>query len=108
MPVFFWGKDTLFDVPVFGRWLRWIGGIPVDRHAPQGAVRDMVERMRQARERDEYLWLALSPEGTRARREGWRSGFYRVAVDADVPVALVVARLHATPRRRPLLPAAVR
>ncbi len=90
VPVVFWGKDTLFDVPVFGRWLRWLGGIPVDRHAPHGAVRIMIERMQQACARDEFLWLALSPEGTRARRDTWRSGFYRVAVETNVPLALVV------------------
>jgi 1-acyl-sn-glycerol-3-phosphate acyltransferase len=35
------------------------------------------------------MWLALSPEGTRARQDGWRSGFYHVALAAQVPVALV-------------------
>jgi hypothetical protein len=33
--------------------------------------------------------LALSPEGTRRRTEGWRSGFYQVSLGADVPLALV-------------------
>ena len=88
--VVFWGKDTLFDVPLFGRWLRWVGGIPVDRHAPHGAVGEMTTRMRQAVGRGDFLWLALSPEGTRSHRDGWRSGFYRVAVEAGVPLALVV------------------
>ena len=23
----FWGKDSLFRVPVFGAWLRWLGGV---------------------------------------------------------------------------------
>ncbi len=88
IPVVFWGKDSLFRVPLLGRWLRWIGGVPVDRRAPGGIVGDMVSRMGHARERDEFLWLALAPEGTRSRREGWRTGFYRVAVDAGVPLAL--------------------
>ena len=29
IPVRFWGKDSLFRVPLFGRWLRWLGGVPV-------------------------------------------------------------------------------
>ena len=91
----FWGKDPLFDVPILGAWLRWLGGIPVDRHAPQGIVGEMVARMRRARAADEFLWLALSPEGTRGRREGWRSGFHRVAVEADVPLALAVLDFRA-------------
>jgi hypothetical protein len=88
MPVTFWGKDTLFKVPLFGRWLRWLGGRPVARHTPQGAVGQMIEAMRAARAEGRFMWLALAPEGTRARGEGWRLGFYRVAHGADVPVAL--------------------
>ena len=88
LPLRFWGKDSLFRIPLFGRWLRWLGGIPVDRHAPQGAVGEMVQRLREAREADGFLWLALAPEGTRARTTGWRSGFYSVATGAEVPLAL--------------------
>ena len=83
-----WGKDTLFKLPLLGRWLRWVGVVPVDRHNPHGAVGDMVARFTAARETDTFLWLALSPEGTRSYRDSWRSGFYQVAVQADVPLAL--------------------
>lgn len=89
IPVVFWAKDTLFRVPLLGLWLHWLGGVPVDRRAPGGVVGDMVRRMRQARERDAFLWLALAPEGTRSLGAGWRSGFYRVVVDAGVPLLLV-------------------
>jgi 1-acyl-sn-glycerol-3-phosphate acyltransferase len=88
IPLAFWGKDTLFRVPLFGAWLRWIGGVPVDRHSARGAVADMVERMARARQDDRFLWLALSPEGTRSYRDSWRSGFYQVALQAEVPLAL--------------------
>jgi 1-acyl-sn-glycerol-3-phosphate acyltransferase len=88
IPLAFWGKDTLFRVPLFGAWLRWIGGVPVDRHSARGAVADMVERLAQARRDDRFLWLALSPEGTRSYRDSWRSGFYQVALQADVSLAL--------------------
>lgn len=88
MPVSFWGKHTLFAVPVFGRWLRWVGGVPLDRSAPAGVVSEMAARLRTARERGEFFWLALSPEGTRRWTPGWRSGFHRVALQAEVPVAL--------------------
>jgi 1-acyl-sn-glycerol-3-phosphate acyltransferase len=85
----FWGKDSLFKVPLFGAWMRWVGGVPVDRKSPRGLVEQMVDRMKQARQRDEFFWLVIAPEGTRGYHEHWRSGFYRVAVQADVPVALV-------------------
>jgi 1-acyl-sn-glycerol-3-phosphate acyltransferase len=89
LPVTFWGKDSLFRVPLLGRWLRWLGGVPVDRRRASGIVGDMIERMRQARAEGRFLWLALAPEGTRAPGAGWRSGFYQVALGAGVPLALV-------------------
>lgn len=84
----FWGKDSLFRLPLFGRWLRWLGGIPVDRFNASGIVADMVVRFRQACAQDDFLWLALAPEGTRRLQPHWRSGFYQVAVQAGVPVGL--------------------
>ena len=87
--VTFWGKDTLFRLPLFGHWLRWLGGVPVDRHAANGIVGQMANELESARVNDRFLWLALSPEGTRQRTAAWRSGFYHVALQAKVPVGLV-------------------
>jgi 1-acyl-sn-glycerol-3-phosphate acyltransferase len=89
IPVTFWGKDSLFRIPLFGRWLRWLGGRPVDRHAANGIVGQMAEELTAAVRDDRFMWLALSPEGTRRRRDSWRSGFYHVALAARVPLALV-------------------
>jgi 1-acyl-sn-glycerol-3-phosphate acyltransferase len=88
IPVAFWGKASLFRVPLLGAWLRGLGGVPVQRDAPQGAVGDMVQRLAAARTEDRFMWLALAPEGTRRRTEGLRSGFYRVALEAQVPLGL--------------------
>lgn len=85
----FWGKDTLFRIPLFGRWLRWIGGIPVLRNAPQGVVGQAIEALQQARQQGKILWLGLSPEGTRKPTARWRSGFYQTALGAQVPLGLV-------------------
>lgn len=88
LPVTWWGKDSMFRVPLFGRFVRWLGGRPVRRDLPQGAVGQMIDAMREARAQDRFLWLALAPEGTRSRGEGWRTGFYRVAHEAGVPLCL--------------------
>lgn len=88
LDVRFWGKDSLFSVPLFGRWLRWLGGVAVDRASSQGLVGDTVAQLQQARERGESFWLAAAPEGTRSLAPGWRSGAYQVAVQAGVPVGL--------------------
>lgn len=82
------GKDTLFNVPVLGWWLRSIGVVPVDRRSPNGVVGQMIERLQVARERDEYFWVVLAPEGTRSYKSHWRSGFYQVALKAAVPLGL--------------------
>lgn len=89
IPVTFWGKASLFHVPLFGRWLRWLGGRPVDREAPRGIVGQMADELKEAVREDRFMWLALSPEGTRQRGDNWRSGFYHVARAAQVPLALV-------------------
>jgi 1-acyl-sn-glycerol-3-phosphate acyltransferase len=89
LPLRFWAKDTLFRIPLFGRWLEWVGGVPVVRHAPGGVVTQVVQQVEQARERSELYWLGLSPEGTRKYTEGWRSGFYQVALKAGLPVGVV-------------------
>jgi len=75
------GKHTIFFFPVAGI-LRWFGGEPVNRSTSQGKVEAAIERFRT---RDQWV-LAIAPEGTRKRVEKWRSGFYRVAVGAGVPI----------------------
>ena len=89
IPVHFWGKDKLFRIPLFGRWLRYLGGIPVDRSSPRGIVGQAVDQVTQARLNGCYFWLALSPEGTRKYSTGWRSGFYQIVLKSSVPLGLV-------------------
>jgi 1-acyl-sn-glycerol-3-phosphate acyltransferase len=89
LPVQFFAKESLFRIPLFGRWLRWIGAVPIDRSSPKGVVGEMVETLKQHKREQRFLWVALSPEGTRKRTEGWRSGFYQLALGADVPVCLL-------------------
>jgi 1-acyl-sn-glycerol-3-phosphate acyltransferase len=76
------GKHTLFEGP-FGWVIRAIGGLPVDRRKPQGLVAQSVELF----ENCDVLRLAVPVEGTRGRRDYWRSGFYHIARGAGVPVA---------------------
>lgn len=84
----FWGKDSLFRVPLLGRWVRYVGGVAVDRSNPHGIVADTARQMLEARARGESFWLAAAPEGTRSLTQGWRTGAYQVAVQAGVPVGL--------------------
>jgi 1-acyl-sn-glycerol-3-phosphate acyltransferase len=88
LPVQFFAKESLFRIPLFGAWLRWLGGVPVDRAAARGVVEQMVDLFERKRQAGEYFWLALTPEGTRSWRPAWRSGFYRVTLGAQVPILL--------------------
>lgn len=88
LKVRFWAKDSLFKVPVFGGWVRAIGGIAVNRSSSHGLVGGTVEQLDAARARGELFWLAAAPEGTRSLASGWRSGAYQVALQARVPVGL--------------------
>jgi 1-acyl-sn-glycerol-3-phosphate acyltransferase len=63
--------------------MRALGGIPVNRAHPGRLVQDVVSRMRVGKH-----FLVVTPEGTRARRKVWKSGFYRIARDAGLPVVL--------------------
>lgn len=89
VPVRFWGKDKLFRIPLFGRWLRWVGGVPVNRVAPQGVTKQALDIFAAKQAAGTYFWLGLAPEGTRKRIPGLRSGFYRTALGANVPLGLV-------------------
>lgn len=77
----FIGKHTLFR-GLFGRWLRSIGGIPVDRSAPHGVVGELVK----AFELSDKMVLALAPEGTRRLDKGFKTGFLFIALGAKVPI----------------------
>jgi 1-acyl-sn-glycerol-3-phosphate acyltransferase len=74
-------KHTLFRGPM-GYVMRWLGGIPVDRRAPQGTVGEAVDRFKNANE----LILCITPEGTRRLTHEWKKGFYHIAMGADVPI----------------------
>jgi 1-acyl-sn-glycerol-3-phosphate acyltransferase len=56
--------------------------VAIDRDRAGDVVGQMIEELQR---RDEMV-LVIPPEGTRGRAPYWKSGFYRIAVGADVPV----------------------
>lgn len=75
------GKHTLFK-GLFGKLMRVLGGIPVNRSASHGAVEQVVREFA----RHEQFVIGLSPEGTRKKVHRWKSGFYYIALNAKVPI----------------------
>jgi len=82
LPASWIGKTEMFRGPFRHLYAR-IGGIPVDRRRAQGFLDQLVAEFR----RRDWIWVAITPEGTRSRTDHLKSGFYQLALAADVPVA---------------------
>ncbi len=83
LKVYWMGKNSLFPFPV-GWFMKWLGGIPVDRSRAHNLVDQTVT---QYQENPEMIVL-VPPEGTRSKVKEWKTGFYRIAVNAQVPVLM--------------------
>ena len=77
----FFAKHSLFWFPL-GNLLTALGGIPLDRGQAGSAVSQAVRMFNES----ESFYFGLAPEGTRSLTNGWKSGFYRIATEAGVPV----------------------
>jgi 1-acyl-sn-glycerol-3-phosphate acyltransferase len=74
-------KREVMDGPL-GIILRPIGLIPINRRAALNVVGQMVQRFAEK----DRMWLGITPEGTRKKVVHWKSGFLRIAHEADVPI----------------------
>ena len=72
----FFGKHSLFKKPIIGRFLNYMGGIPVDKARPGLGLTDIAIKNMQ---KLNGSIIAMSPEGTRAKTEKLKSGFLRIA-----------------------------
>ncbi len=81
----FLGKAELFKGP-FGFFFRWLNGQPVERFSSNGMVGSVVDLYNS----NESLHIALSPEGTRKPVSKLRTGFYYIALEAKIPIIMVV------------------
>ena len=83
----FFGKHTVFRYFGLGAFLRYMGGIPVDRSNPGGIMADAIQQIKNI----EFSLIAMAPEGTRSKVSEWKTGFLRIseAIDAKIiPVSL--------------------
>lgn len=77
----FVGKKELFRFP-FGYYFKWMGGEPLDR---SGGL-NKVDAIAQVFQKKEIFRLAIAPEGTRKKVTEWKTGFYYIALQANVPI----------------------
>lgn len=77
-------KKELFKWP-FGWYFRWTGGEMLDRTSGQNKVEAIAEIFKNKEE----FRLAMSPEGTRKKVSVWKTGYYYIAIAANVPIICV-------------------
>ena len=75
------GKHTLFFGPL-GLFMRFLGGIPVNRSKKNDYVTLLSEEIKSKTQ----CILIIPPEGTRSRSDYWKSGFLHIARKAEVPI----------------------
>ena len=72
---FFWPLGGLF---------KKMGGIPVYRSKHTS----MTDMLAQTAQKAKCFRLCITPEGTRARADEWKKGFYFIALKAHIPILL--------------------
>lgn len=81
--IYWMGKSSLFARP-FGPLMRWLGGIAVDRSKAGNLVQETIDAFAHS----EQLAVIVPPEGTRNKVTHWKTGFYYIALGAQVPIAM--------------------
>ena len=82
--VYWMGKTSIFKPP-FRSVMMWLGGIPVDRAQSNQLVAASSTAIARAAG---PLQLIVPPEGTRSGTRFWKTGFYYIALGANVPIVL--------------------
>jgi len=84
-------KKEVVEFPVFGWFARQLGAIAVDRNPANGGLKrkvSLVDAMVKLLKENDELIMMVTPEGTRKHVKRWKSGFYRVAKQAEIPIIL--------------------
>ena len=77
----FIGKDAAFKYGL-GAFLKYMGGIPIDRSNPRGVINDAIEKIKKMN----GTLLGMAPEGTRSKVDAWKTGFLRIAEGIDAKI----------------------
>jgi len=84
-------KKEVVEAPLYGWLIRKLGAIGIDRNPKNGGLKSkisMVDAMVNLLEERDHLIMMVTPEGTRKYVPRWKTGFYRVAEQAKVPIIL--------------------
>lgn len=75
------GKHSLFHWP-YGWLMRGLGGLSIDRRRRN----NVVDQLAQEYAARSQMIIGILPEGTRSKRDHWKTGFYHIARKAEVPI----------------------
>ena len=78
----FIGKHTVFKYFGLGAFLRYMGGIPVDRTKPGGIIQDAINQIKDIN----GTLIGMAPEGTRSKVKEWKTGFLRIAKELNTKI----------------------
>lgn len=78
----FIGKHTVFKYFGLGAFMRYMGGIPVDRTKPGGIIQDAIDQIREIN----GTLIGMAPEGTRSKVKEWKTGFLRIANELNTKI----------------------
>ena len=84
-------KKEAVNHPLYGWLIRSMGAIAIDRTPKKGNLKkrpSMVDAMVDIIESHDQMIMMITPEGTRKYVARWKTGFYRVAEEANVPIIL--------------------
>lgn len=76
-------KKEFFFWPM-GYIVRKMGGLPIDRSRGANVIRQTIQLIKE----NDYVHLALTPEGTRTLTKRWKAGFHIIARETGIPVYL--------------------
>lgn len=79
-----WIVKKVWLKPPVGWLIKILGGIGVDRSKST----NFTHQIAKVFEENENMVIAIAPDGTRSKRDFWKTGFYYMAVQAKVPIAL--------------------
>ena len=88
--IYWMGKASIFRFP-FGGLMKWLGGIPVDRSKTNNLVAASAQAIMSA---SGALQLIVPPEGSRSKTRYWKTGFYHIAMAAQVPIVMAYMDYH--------------
>lgn len=78
-------KNSITKIPVVGWVIHALGGRGVDRSRRT----NLVDQVAELFEQEEQFVMTITPEGTRSYNPDWKTGFYRIAMKANVPIQVV-------------------